>query len=146
MSTTPTLTPRLIGETEKSLNAILDRLLAGTNLNEHQWVTLTLTMSLTGDGPIDREDLVGRVAHALKVDDAAARARIDELKAAGLLDVPDGEGAKVSATGSGQNLHTRVRTGTAEIVDRLWGDLPAEDLAVAARVLSVVRDRANGLD
>jgi len=145
MSTTPTLTPRLIGETEKSLNAILDRLLAGTNLDEHQWVTLTLTMSLTGDGPIDREDLVGRVAHALKVDDARARARIDELKAAGLLDVAEGEGAQVSATESGQRLHARVRTGTAEIVDRLWGDLPAEDLTVAARILSVVRDRANEL-
>ena len=34
--------PQLIGETEKTLNALLRRLLQGTGLTEPQWVTLRL--------------------------------------------------------------------------------------------------------
>lgn len=42
MSTYPTLTPRIIGQAEKTLNAILYRLLAGPGLTEAQWITLTI--------------------------------------------------------------------------------------------------------
>ena len=45
--------PRLIGETEKTLNALLCRLLAGTGLTEPQWVTLRLADLL--DGSVDAE-------------------------------------------------------------------------------------------
>ena len=34
MSTYPTLSPRVIGQAEKTMNAILDRQLAGTGLTE----------------------------------------------------------------------------------------------------------------
>jgi hypothetical protein len=36
-----------------------------------------------------------------------------------------------------------VRAATTEITHRLWGDVPAEDLATAGRVLDTVRARAN---
>jgi DNA-binding MarR family transcriptional regulator len=141
MSTTPTFSAQIIGQTEKALNAILDRLLAPTGLTEPQWVTLTVTVASGGN--VDRDELIGRMTGFLKVTEAEARARIAELAAAQLLDVPDDQGSPVKVTDAGQQLHARIRTATAEVTQRLWDDLPAEDLAVAGRVLSTVLERAN---
>jgi DNA-binding MarR family transcriptional regulator len=141
MSTVPTLNTAVIGLTEKALNAILGRQLAGTGLTEPQWVTLTLTVN--SRGTLDADQLIGRVAGALKVDEAEARARIAELAAAQLLLAPDGKGSPVTVADSGQQLHTEIRAAVTQITERLWGDLPAEDLATAGRVLNTVLARAN---
>jgi hypothetical protein len=140
MPTYPTFSPQVLGLAEKTLNAILDRQLAGTGLTEPQWVTLTLAAS---GGATRRDQLAGRVAGALKVSGEQARARIAELAAAQLVATPDGDGAVVKVTGAGQQLYGTVRAAATQITQRLWGDLPAEDLAVAGRVLSIVTDRAN---
>ncbi len=142
MSTNPTFGTQVIGQTEKALNAILDRQLGGTGLTEPQWVTLTLAVVI--GGTIDREQLNGRVADALKVSDAEAHARVAELAAAGLVEAPDGDGAKVTVTEAGSRLHAGIRTTVAEITQRLWGDLPADQLATTGRVLSTILERANG--
>jgi DNA-binding MarR family transcriptional regulator len=140
MPTTPTFGTQVIGQTEKALNAILDRHLAGTGLTEPQWVTLTLTV-LSG-GTVDRDQLVGRLTGALKVSDTDAQAHIAELAAAQLLQSHDGEGS-VTVTDAGQQLHGEIRSAVGEITQRLWGDLPVEDLTIAARVLSTILARAN---
>jgi hypothetical protein len=49
----------------------------------------------------------------------------------------------VKPTDAGQQLHGQIRTAVTQITQRLWGDLPAEDLATAGRVLSTVLTRAN---
>jgi DNA-binding MarR family transcriptional regulator len=141
MPTYPTLSTQVIGQAEKTLNAILDRQLAGTGLTESQWVTLTLTAA--SGGTVDRDQLIGRVAGALKVSEAAAQARVTELAAAQLLQPPDGEGAPVKLTDAGQQLHGQIRSAVTQITQRLWGDLPADDLATAGRVLTIVTARAN---
>jgi DNA-binding MarR family transcriptional regulator len=141
MSTVPTLNTAVIGQTEKALNAILGRQLAGAGLTEPQWVTLTLIVN--SRGTLDADQLIGRVAGALKVDEAEARARIAELAAAQLLLAPDGKGSPVTVADSGQQLHTEIRAAVTQITERLWGDLPAEDLATAGRVLNTVLARAN---
>jgi hypothetical protein len=138
-TTTPTFSPAILGQTEKALNAILDRQLAGTGLNESRWITLTLTV-MSG-GTVDRDQLVGQVAGGLKVSEAEAQARIAELAAAQL--VQEGERSTVQVTDAGAQLHAKIRTATTQITERMWGDLPAEDLATAGRVLSVVLERAN---
>jgi hypothetical protein len=97
MSVTPTFGTQVIGQTEKALGAILDRQLAGTGLTEPQWLTLTLT-AVSG-GTVDRDQLVGRLAGVLKVSEAAAQARIAELAAAELLQVPDAR-ANAELTGA----------------------------------------------
>jgi hypothetical protein len=140
MSSIPSFGAPILGQTEKALNAILHRQLEGTGLTEPQWVTLTMT--ITG-GAVDRDELVGRVAGVLKVGDVDAQARIAELAAAQLLQVPDDEGSPVQVTEAGQHLHGRIRTAVTQITQRLWGDLPAEDLATAGRVLSTVLTRAD---
>jgi DNA-binding MarR family transcriptional regulator len=137
MSTTPTFSTRLIGQTEKTLNAILVRLLAGTGLSEPQWVTLTV--AVTSGGSIERRALVSHIAGALKISDADAQARIGELVAERLFEVDD---SFVTVTDAGQALYARIRGAVVEITDRLWGDLPAEELAAAGRVLTAVFERA----
>lgn len=77
MSTTPIFSTQLLGQTEKTLNAILERLLAGTGVDEPQWVTLTI--AVTSGGLVERDALASRVAGSLKLSDAQARARVDEL-------------------------------------------------------------------
>jgi hypothetical protein len=53
------------------------------------------------------------------------------------------KGTALTVTDTAQQLHSRIRTTIAEITQRLWGDLPAEDLATAGRVLSIITERAS---
>jgi hypothetical protein len=129
----------IIGQTGKALNAILARQLAGTGITEPQWVTLVIVNGAT----FTAEALVERVSGVLKVDPTAARERIAELTAAGMVrTTPAGT---VEATEMGRARWSRVRAAIAEITEELWGDLPEEDLATAGRVLPTVLTRANTL-
>jgi hypothetical protein len=141
MSTAPTFSTQALGQTEKALNAILDRELAGTGLTEAQWIALTLTVA--SGGSVDRDELVGRLADSLKISEADAQARVTELAAAQLLQALDGDGSSVTVTDAGQQLHGQIRTAVTQITQRMWGDLPAADLAAAGRVLNTILARAN---
>jgi hypothetical protein len=141
MTTAQAFGTALIGQTEKALNAILDRQLAGTGITEPQWVTLTLTV--VSGGTIDRAELIRRVGGATRFSPASVAERITELTAAGFL--RDGGDGRVQVTDEGQARWTQVRTAIGPITQGLWGDLPAEDLAAAGRVLGIVLDRANAV-
>jgi hypothetical protein len=140
MSTYPSLSTRVIGQTEKTLNAILNRQLAGTGLTESHWVILTL--ALASGGTVKRDPFTRQVAGALKISEAQAQARIAELVAARQLQDAR-EGSAMAVTDAAQQLHGRIRDVISEITQRLWGDLPAEDLDTAGRVLSIITERAN---
>jgi DNA-binding MarR family transcriptional regulator len=139
MSANPTFTPRLLGETEKTLNAILDRHLSGAGLTEQHWITLTL--ATVSGGSIDRDELVNRIAEAAKFSENDVQARVSELVAMELLD--DSHSPEVNVTEAGEELHARIRAANTELTERLWGDLPTADLAIAASVLATVLERAN---
>jgi DNA-binding MarR family transcriptional regulator len=49
----------------------------------------------------------------------------------------------VKLTDAGQQLYGQIRTAVTQITQRMWGDLPAEDLETAGRVLSIILGRAN---
>jgi hypothetical protein len=136
----PTLSTRVIGQAEKTLNAILDRQLAGTGLTEPQWVILTL--AVTSGGPVDRDQFTRMVADALKISGADAQARVVGLVAAQRLEIT-GAGSVVTVTGAAQQLHSQIREAVVGITQRLWGDLPVGDLATAGRVLTIITERAN---
>jgi len=140
MSTYPTFSPRVIGQAEKTLNAILGRELAGTGLTEPQWVILTL--AVTSGGTAERDQFTHMVADALKISGAEAEARVADMVTAQQLQIT-GEPPAVTATGAARQLHGRISATNTQIVQRLWGDLPAGDLATAARVLAVITERAN---
>jgi DNA-binding MarR family transcriptional regulator len=137
-TTTQAFGAALIGQTEKALNAILDRQLAGTGITEPQWVTLTLAVA-SGEA-VDRAELIRRVGGATQFSQAAVADRIAELAAAGFLH--DGGDSRIQVTDEGRARWTQIRAATGPITQRLWGDLPAEDLAAAGRVLGIVLDRA----
>jgi DNA-binding MarR family transcriptional regulator len=142
MPTTLPFGTQLVGQTENALDALLDRELAGTELSSPQrWVTLTVVV-MTG-GAIDRDQLVSRVAGALKLSQDDAAAHVDALVESMLLGATEGARSEVQVTDDGRELHTRIRTAVGDITNRLWGDIPEADLAVAGRVLSTVLSRAN---
>lgn len=141
MSTTPTLTPQVIGQAENAHRPLMDRVLARTGTTFHQWVALTITAA--GGRAVDRDQLVGRVAGALKISDAAVLATIAELTASELLEARPGEGVRVGLTDAGQARYHQIRAAVDEVTARVYRDLPADDLATAGRVLTVITARAN---
>jgi hypothetical protein len=133
------LSTRVIGQAERTLNAILGRQLAGTGLTGDQWVILTMAVTAGGTAGCNR--FTRMVAGALKISESEAEARIGDMVTAQHLEIASDSSA-VTATAAAQNVHSRISTAVAAITDRLWGGLPADDLATAARVLTIVTDRA----
>lgn len=124
---------RLIGQTEKALDAILSRLLGGTGVSETHWVALSLAIAA---GPSASSPAVtASLATALQVPVEDAERLVAELVGLGLLEAA-GDG--VSVTGRGGEFSASVRASVDRITARLWGELDAEDVAVAARVLNAV--------
>jgi DNA-binding MarR family transcriptional regulator len=132
---------QLIGQAESALGAILDRELTGTGLTQPRWVILTL--AVLNDGTIEHNELVGRAVRVLKTSQDEAEAQIANLADAELVEASAEDAVRVRVTDAGQRLHSRIRLALAEITQRLWGDLPADDLSTAGRVLGTVLERAN---
>ena len=127
---------QLIGQTEKAMNAILDRLIADA-VTEPQWVTLVLTAR--SGGPAESDQFSARVAQALAVDQATAADHIGQLATKGLVSTAAGV---ITLTEAGQQLLDRVQGQTGEIIQRLWGDLPTADHEATRRMLGTVLERA----
>ena len=124
--------PQLIGETEKTLNALLRRFLEPTDLGEPQWVTLRIALACS-DSIRDDAALAGAVrdrAHFADADRLVA-----ELGERGLLDggVP---------TQAGRDLVAGIQARIAEETRPIWEALPPEELAATTRVLNEVLRRA----
>jgi hypothetical protein len=126
--------PRLIGETEKTLNALLYRCLAGTGLTEPQWVTLRLADLLEGN--VDADGLAAAVADRAHFPDAADL--VGSLALRGLL--ADGR-----LTAAGRDLVAEVQATIATETGPIWDELPADDVAAASRVLNEVVARARAV-
>ncbi|WP_406302500.1 hypothetical protein OH805_08045 [Streptomyces sp. NBC_00879] len=141
MSTAPTLNGQVIGQAHYATRAVLDGLLADEGIAFHQAVALNATAD--GGDAVERDGLVGRMTSTLKTDESAVLATIAELTASGLLEALPGDVARLALTDKGRALQGRIKAGTAKITERLYGDLPAEDLQTAGRVLTLVTARAN---
>jgi hypothetical protein len=130
-----TLTGQDIGQAHFATRAVLERLLAGAGLG----FAGSLVLNLLAAGPVAERQVVERIAGGIKVPEGEARAAVAEVVAGGLVVA----GPELALTPAGAAKQAYVRAGTAEIVDRLYGGLPAEDLATARRVLNTVTERAN---
>ena len=137
----PSLSTQVIGQAESALGAILRPLLARAGITFHQWLVLTVTAA--SGSAIDRSQLIARITGARKVADAEAGAAISALGSAGLLEALPGDPPRVGLTSAGRGRYDEIRTALQDVTARLFGDFPAEDLATAGRVLSVVTERAN---
>ena len=130
--------PALIGQTEKALDAILVRELAGTGLSASGWVILKLAEG--AGGRLGRQDLIdlGKTQAKFTVEKSAA-----EIESALSLGMLVADGGEVALTPAARELQAKVVGTTDEIRSRLWGDLPKADLEAAGRVLSTALTRAN---
>jgi hypothetical protein len=126
--------PRLIGETEKTLNALLRRFLDGTGLTEPQWVTLRLAGLL--DGGVDGHGLAAAVAERAHLPDAVEL--VDGLTTQSLL--ADGR-----LTNAGRELTAAIQATISAETAPIWDDLPADDVSAATRVLNEVVTRCRAL-
>jgi hypothetical protein len=123
--------PRLIGEAEKTLNALLDKFLGGTALTEPQWVTLRVADAL--DGTVDAAGVAAAVADQAHFVDAADL--VAKLTSRGLL--ADGR-----PTAAGRELISTVQARITAETAPIFNDLPAEDVEATTRVLNEVITRA----
>lgn len=136
---TPLLNPRVIALAHYASRALLENVLTRHGATFQQSVTLRLVA--VADEPVEREQLVDGVVSALKIDAAEAHSVVDELITAGLL-TPQ-ESSRVRITDAGRELYDRTSAATAPITARIYAGIPAEDLAAAGRVLTLITERAN---
>ncbi|MEU7391143.1 MarR family transcriptional regulator [Streptomyces tanashiensis] len=140
-TTAPTTNGRVIALAHYAARALLEGVLTRHGATFEQSVTLRAVV-LAGDS-VGRDELVSDVIGSLKTDESAVRAAIDELTATKLLEQDPAETSRLRLTDSGRELYETTTAETAEISARLYADIPAEDLAVAGRVLTLITQRAN---
>jgi hypothetical protein len=140
MSTTASDLPfgaQLIGRTEKSLGVLLNGILVGSGLSEPDYVALRVCADREGDS---RADVAAQLATVFRKGDDHAAELVERLSSAGMISTDSAD--KIQLTTEGRDLRDRLVADTEALTGRLWGDLPADDLAVAARVLGTVLRRA----
>ncbi|WP_405478502.1 MarR family transcriptional regulator [Streptomyces sp. NBC_00009] len=137
-TTAPVANARTLGLAHYAARGVLEHVLARHGATFQQQVTLRA--AVTADAPQTPDDLVTQVQGSLKADPADIRATLDELLAKQLL-VADG--AHLRPTDAGRELLAAIGAETAPLTARVWGGIPAEDLAAAGRVLALVTERAN---
>ncbi len=126
--------PQLVGETEKTLGALLRRILDGTGLSEPQWVTLRLADLLEGQvDPSGFSAAVADRAHFADADELVA-----DLSGRGLL--ADGR-----LTAAGRQLLTDTQARAADLTGPIWRGFPDADVAATTRVLNEVVARGRAL-
>jgi DNA-binding MarR family transcriptional regulator len=134
----PTLTGQDINLAANATRALLDSLLTRTATSFHQWVVLNFAGS--SGGVVQQDAAVERMVFALKIDPATASTTIHELVELGLATT---DGADLALTPAGTARFEQIRDSSAAITDRLYGDLPLNDLVTTRRVLATVTERAN---
>lgn len=128
--------PQLIGQTEKSLNAILVGVLDATGLSEPHWVTLRLAAQQGGNGSAGSASLASVVADRAHLADPERL--VAELRERGLLD-------EDRPSAAGEALLARLGAEIAALTAPIWTDLHAADVAAAERVLRLVNERARAV-
>lgn len=125
--------PQLVGETEKTLAALLRTFLSVDGLSEPQWVTLRVAQ-LYGAG--DPDGLVAAVADRAHFPDA--RELVAEMSERGLLD--NGQ-----LTEAGRAVIADVLAASERVTGGIWRDHPTADVEATTRVLNEVVARARAL-
>ncbi|MER7754468.1 MarR family transcriptional regulator [Kitasatospora sp. NPDC097643] len=144
-STAPTAAPladaRALGLAHYAARGVLELVLARHGVTFQQQVALRAAVTADAAGtPQTPDGLVAQVQASLKADPADLHATLDDLLARHLLTT---DGPHLRPTPAGRDLLTAVTAETAPVSARIWGDIPAEDLAATARVLALVTTRAN---
>ncbi|MEV0006532.1 MarR family transcriptional regulator [Streptomyces sp. NPDC051840] len=136
-TTAPVADARGLALAHYAARGVLEHVLARHGVTFQQQITLRA--AATSGTPPTPDGLLVQVQRSLKAEPAGIRTTIDELLERRLL-VADG--AHLVPTDAGRELLAAVGAETAPFSARIWGGIPAEDLAAAARVLALVTERA----
>ncbi|MFD0359226.1 MarR family transcriptional regulator [Streptomyces sp. NPDC127110] len=137
-ATAPTLNARVIALAHHAARTLAEGALDRHGITFHQSVTLR-AVTVAG-GSVPHDELVTEIQNSLKTTETIVQTVIEELLTAGLLTQED---SLLRLTATGRDLYETTAAATAEIAARLYAGIPAEDLAVAGRVLTLITDRAN---
>ncbi|WUT00609.1 hypothetical protein OHA46_29725 [Streptomyces sp. NBC_00708] len=140
MATAPAVNGQVIGMAHYATRAVAERLLP-QGVTFHQ--ALALNAAEAVGGTIERGALIERLTGAVKLGLPAAERTVAELTAAGLLE--ERPVNLLALTADADALVQSYKAGVADIAAALYGDLPAEDLAAAGRVLTEVTARADAM-
>jgi hypothetical protein len=139
MTQAPILNGQVIGQAERATRAVLELLLAETDTPFVQWVALNLAAQAEAAQRTTTVDvLVDQLVIGLRIDGFEAGAAIDALVADRLVTI---DGA-VRLTVDGTATYQQISDGISVITQRLYRDLPQDDLVVARRVLETLTERA----
>lgn len=132
-----TLNPAIIGQAEKHHTAVLTRALSGTTLDEKQWITLN--QALAAGAPVERAAYVARLAGMTQWAPADIETALVALLEGGLVRELPGNQAEVTETGA--EVVAKVSAAAGAIIGAAYASVPAEDMAIAARVLTTITAR-----
>jgi hypothetical protein len=125
---------QVIGEAERSLRPLMERVLDETGTTFSTWVALN---SIAAGGGTAPEAELGRfLGQAL---DEPGPELLDRLRTGGLVETAAGD---VILTPAGRALHGRVREAVGAVTARLVAGLDPDDLVTTRRVLEEMTRRA----
>jgi DNA-binding MarR family transcriptional regulator len=137
-TTAPAADARALGLAHYAARGVLEHFLARHGLTFQQ--QFVLRAAVAADAPQTADQLIAQVQDSLKAAPADIRAALDDLLARQLL-VADKAGLR--ATDEGRERLAAAGAEVAPVSARIWGGIPAEDLAAAGRVLALVAERAD---
>ncbi|WP_042421152.1 winged helix DNA-binding protein [Streptacidiphilus anmyonensis] len=138
---TPTLNGQVIGQAHLATRALLVPVLDRSHTTFEQSAVLNALAG--GEESADRAQLTDQMAGNLKTTDSAVADVIAGLAASALLEQVPGDDSRLRLTDAGRARNRQIRDAVDALTQRLYGDIPAEDLATAGRVLALVTARAN---
>ncbi|WP_411080805.1 MarR family transcriptional regulator [Streptomyces sp. cmx-18-6] len=137
-TTAPVADARNLALAHYAARGVLETVLARYDATFQQQVALRA--AVVSAVPQTPDGLLAEVQASLKADPAEIRAALDELRARELL-VADGP--HLRPTDAGREFLAAITAETTPVSARIWGGIPADDLAAAGRVLALVTERAN---
>jgi len=136
---TQTLTGQDIGQASYAVRAVLDRVLERTGTGFRPWVAVNVLGS--NGSQLDEGDLLARIVHGLKITEPEAREVLADVLDQGLAE--RSAATQLSLTPAGTTRFQQLTAAITQITERLYGGLPADELAAAHRMLTAVTARAN---
>ncbi|MFE0631918.1 MarR family winged helix-turn-helix transcriptional regulator [Streptomyces sp. NPDC058864] len=140
-TTAPTADGRVVALAHYAARALLEGVLTRHGVTFQQSVVIRAVVA--AGGSTGRDGLVRDVVGSLKTGESVVLGVIEELTDGKLLEEDPSEASRIRLTDAGRRLYATTTTETAAISARLYAGIPAEDLAVAGRVLTLVTERAN---
>jgi len=142
---TPALTGQDIAEAQGALRALLESMLAGTDITANEFIALRV-LAVRGpyEDPAVLHDFLA-AQRQLDLTPAAAAALLAGLQDAGLAEGTARDAGPARITTAGTAALTRLTALTSPATRQVLGDLDPDDLATTHRVLTSVTRRADQL-